>query len=119
MGQVFYPNYARWADAAAWHFLAAHGAAAMGIGESAFLPLVAAEMQFLAPSRHGDRLEVVTTVDDLGATSLTLRHTFSGDGVERALVTEKRVHVVPIDGVAVPRLLPDALRQRLTSDRQA
>ena len=117
MGQVFYPNYARWADAAAWAYLDRFGAAAAGIGSAAFLPLVAVDMQFLAPSRRGDRLQIVTTIADIGRTSLALRHEFGCEGKPRAVVTEKRVHVV-IDGAEAPsRPLPDGLRRALEAGR--
>ena len=59
IGFVFYPNYYRWMDAAAWALYAAHGLNAETF-ESRFgvhgTPLVDTGCTFRSPARQGDAL---------------------------------------------------------------
>ncbi len=74
---VFYPNFFRWMDAAAWAFFACNGLPAKyvpaGEGNLGF-PLVDARATFRKAARQGDRLEIETQVARWGGKSFDLRH---------------------------------------------
>jgi len=78
VGIVFYPNYFRWMDAAAWHYFAAVGIARWDAVPEApglvGIPLVDAGARFLAPASFGDVLAVETTVGEWRGRSFVLTH---------------------------------------------
>lgn len=57
------------------------------------VPTVAIETQFLAPSRHGDWLEISFEVQTLGRTSLTYRQVAQSAGQDRFHAQATLVHV--------------------------
>lgn len=76
-GIVFYPNYFKWFDTATHAFFEGLGASHRSI-QARFgalgLILVDARSTFRAPSTHGDRLAVQTTVVELGSRRIVLGH---------------------------------------------
>ena len=75
---VFYPNFFRWFDEAAWHLFASHGIdrdALFGRFGSLGIALVDARAQFHRPARFGDVLEIASVVRRWGTRSFELSHT--------------------------------------------
>ena len=74
---VFYPNFFRWMDAAAWNFFDANGLSPQKLFSAhgwIVFPLVGARATFRKPARFGDKLEIETTVARWGGKSFELRH---------------------------------------------
>ncbi len=113
-GFVFYPRFLDFVheaeedwlrDALDWPF--DRSVRDLGLG----LPVVKAEIDFHAPSRQGDVLEIAVSVAEIGAASLRLAFEFECGGEARASV---RLVVVQMD-LATKRPVPigDELRARL------
>jgi 4-hydroxybenzoyl-CoA thioesterase len=77
-GIVFYPNYFRWMDAAAWHFFAAMGVSRWNdIADAPGLigtPLVDAQARFLRTAGPGDAIDVETSVSEWRRKTFVLAH---------------------------------------------
>ena len=91
---VFYPNFFRWMDAAAWHFFAANGLSARerlaGSNWRGF-PLVDARATFRKPARFGDTLEIATRLARWGSKSLELEHIIRNAGAVAVEGRETRI----------------------------
>lgn len=88
-GIVFYPRYFEMVNAALEDFFAqAVGVdfQALHIGRGLGVPTVKLESEFLAPSRLGDRLDIVVTVERVGGSSAGLRFEVGCAGVARLVV---------------------------------
>lgn len=108
-GIVFYPRYfemlndaveAMFNDVLKWPFEEIHRQQAV--------PTVAMDIQFKAPSRHGDLLTLQITVEAIGGSSLSLRTRAISDEQTRFEVRHTLVYVGP-DGK--PTRWPDHIRQ--------
>ena len=75
---VFYPNFFRWMDAAAWRFFSAAGVPPWnkrGEGDDIIgTPLVDAQARFIAPATHGDRISIETSISEWRKKSFVMRH---------------------------------------------
>jgi 4-hydroxybenzoyl-CoA thioesterase len=113
-GFVFYPRFLDFVheaeedwlrEAIDWPFSRAVREMKLG------LPVVKAEIDWHAPSRQGDLLEIAVSIADIGGASLKLRFEFECDGEARASV---RLAVVQMDlGTGRPVPIGDELRARL------
>lgn len=101
-GIVFYPRIfemlndaveALFADALDWPFETLH--------QSHAVPTATINMDFRAPSRHGDQLELVLAITRLGRSSLGLATTAHCDGELRFEATQTLVFIGP-DGRPQP-----------------
>jgi 4-hydroxybenzoyl-CoA thioesterase len=77
-----------------------------GIG----FPSVKLEMEFLAPVRYGDHVEVDVTVEHLGRSSVRIRYEASVEG--RAVFSARNTSVAVDMSTFRPMALPPWLRQR-------
>ncbi|QIE57476.1 acyl-CoA thioesterase [Pikeienuella piscinae] len=117
-GIVFYPRYfemaneaveAWFADRLATPFERLHGT--MGLA----IPTVALQVEFVAPSRHGDRLTFRLQPDRIGRSSLALGTlAMAEDGEERMKMRSTLVLTERAGGGARP--WPDELRARLNTE---
>jgi len=95
---VFYPNFFRWFDEAAWHLFAAHGIdrdALFGRFGSLGIALVDARATFRRPARFGDLLEIESVVRRWGARSFALAHTGRIAGEVAVEGQETRIWGIP------------------------
>jgi YbgC/YbaW family acyl-CoA thioester hydrolase len=92
-GIIFYPNYYRFMDEAAWSMFGACGYSAERMRQEHYsLPLVDARCEFLASPKFGDPIEIRTQVSKWGRSSFTVAHEFvAGDGRMLARGSEARV----------------------------
>jgi 4-hydroxybenzoyl-CoA thioesterase len=110
-GIVFYPRYfemindcveAFFDDALACPFEDLH--------KEGGVPTAEISVQFTAPSRHGDHLELALTCTRLGRSSLGIQTEATCQGARRFLATST---LVLIDGFGKSTPWPDALRHKL------
>jgi YbgC/YbaW family acyl-CoA thioester hydrolase len=74
-GAVFYPNYYRWFDEAAWEFFSHIGLEIGELGKSyglVGLPLMSCRAEFRRPCRLGDALTVDTAIAEMTDKTITL-----------------------------------------------
>jgi 4-hydroxybenzoyl-CoA thioesterase len=92
-GIIFYPTYFRWMDAATWAFMKSAGYTPQRMREEHLaMPLVAADCQFLAPAKQGDRCEVRSRIARFGGKSFVVAHDIvRQDGAALAGGSETRV----------------------------
>ena len=103
-GIIFYPTYFRWMDAASWTLFESVGYDAKRLrDEHRAMPLVAADCQFLAPAKQGDRCEVRSRIERFGGKSFVVAHDIvRADGTALAKGSETRVWGVYESGPGSP-----------------
>mgnify|MGYP003948976601 CR=1 FL=1 len=93
-GIIFYPNYYRFMDEAAWAMFAQAGYSAERMRAEHFsLPLVDSRCEFMSSPVFGDEIEIRSQVSKWGRSSLSLAHDFviAKDGRLLARGSESRV----------------------------
>jgi YbgC/YbaW family acyl-CoA thioester hydrolase len=122
-GITYFPNYFRWLDQVV-HLLARE----MGVPREDVLPprmlgfpMVSLQVEFLAPARLEDEIEVRAWVTHIGRTSLGVRFEFARLGSPEVLLvrgSDRRVHVQRFPGGRVePRELTPEMRAVLEKYR--
>lgn len=110
-GIVFFPRYAEMVNDAVealfdealdWPFQVMH--------PDAGVPTAAIAMQFSAPSRHGDVLDLTITIQRIGRSSLTLQ-TVALCGEQTRFTADQTI--VCIDGAGRPHPWPERIRARI------
>jgi YbgC/YbaW family acyl-CoA thioester hydrolase len=119
-GIIFYPTYFRWMDAATWAFMGSVGYSPKRMREEHLaMPLVAADCEFLAPARHGDRCEVRSRIARFGSASFAVAHeVLRADGTLLAKGSEKRVWGRYANGPGTPlkgERIPQEVRDRFAA----
>jgi 4-hydroxybenzoyl-CoA thioesterase len=77
-GIIFYPNYYRFMDEAAWALFAHAGFGAERMRTEHFsLPLVDSRCEFLSSPKFGDEIEIRSQVLKWGRSSFSLAHEFA------------------------------------------
>lgn len=116
---VFYPNFFRWFDAAAWRLFINAGLT-LDVLKSEFgvigHPIVDARSKFIKQIFFGDTIEIVSSVTEWKRKTFEVTHQVLKDGELRAEGSEIRCLVVPVKGdprefKAIP--IPDAIKRRL------
>ncbi|MEE4453112.1 thioesterase family protein [Novosphingobium resinovorum] len=85
-GIVFYPRYFEMLNGAVEDWFAQElglDFAAMHLDHHIGVPTVKLEVEFLSPSRLGDKLDITITAQHLGRTSCGIEVVFAGEGRER------------------------------------
>lgn len=120
-GIIFYPTYFRWMDAATWAFMKSAGYTPQRMREEHLaMPLVAADCQFLAPAKQGDRCEVRSRIARFGGASFVVGHEIvREDQTPLAKGSETRVWGryasgpgTPLKGTPIPEELKARFRAR-------
>lgn len=77
---VFYPNFLRWMDAAAWRYFGALGVPPWQLrpeqsGDGIIgTPIVDVQARFIAPATHGERIEIETSIVEWRRKSFVMQH---------------------------------------------
>lgn len=116
-GIVYYPNYFRFFDNSTAGLLSA----ALGMPKRDWLshygiagiPMVDTGARFSRPSSFGDRVEIVTSITELGRSSFSLTHRLSRAGELCIEAHEKRVWAVHGEHGIRSAPLPDDVRHAL------
>ena len=116
-GIVFFPRYAEmvndavealFADRLGWPFETMH--------PDAGVPTAAIDLQFKAPSRHGDTLTLEITIAAIGGSSMKLR-TRAACGDETRFTADQTI--VCINATGRPQRWPEDVRARATKIMEA
>ena len=112
---VFNSRYAEYVDVGVTEFLRAAGVHDQFVHGHLDFQLVKQTVEWKAPARFDQVLELSFTAKHLGNTSFTLATEFRIAGEERAIVTAETVYVL-VDARSLTKMsLPDAIRAALTS----
>lgn len=115
-GIVFYPTYFTWFDTGTHELLRigdepSHGPDGKPLHP---MPLVECGATFLAPLQFDEPIEIVSTVAEIGETSLRVEHEVRHRGKTAARGFEVHVYVRLVDGRIAKAPIPDELRAHLT-----
>jgi acyl-CoA thioester hydrolase len=116
-GVVYHGSYVRWCERGRSDRLRLHGishdALQQGNSELPSLAFIVRriDMKFNKPARIDDLLEVVTTTEEWGGASITLRQTVERDG---EVLMSARVQLAIINTEGKPQRLPQKLIDTLT-----
>lgn len=111
---VFNSRYAEYVDVGVNEFLRAAGILDQFVYGHLDFQLVKQTVEWKAPARFDQVLELSISPKQLGNTSFTLTTEFRVAGEERVIVTAETVYVL-VDGKTLTKLpLPDAVRAALT-----
>lgn len=116
-GIVFYPSYFAWFDAGMHELLRIGDEPGHGPdGKPKHpLPIVEAGATFLAPLHYDEPIEIVSTVAEIGESSLRVEHEVRHRDAVVARGFEVRVYVAAADGRVVKARIPEELRAHLTA----
>ena len=110
---VFNSRYSEYVDVSINEFLRAIGALPDFLAGTLDFQLVKQTVDWKAPARFDQVLELSIAASRLGTTSFTIVTTFRIAGDEKAIVTAETVYVL-VDGKTLTKLaLPDSLRAAL------
>ena len=110
---VFNSRYGEYMDVAVNEFLRAAGVLPDFVDGRLDFQLVKQTVEWKAPARFDQVLELSTTATRLGNTSFTLATAFRIAGDDRVIVTAETVYVLVDVGTLTKRPLPDFLRAAL------
>ncbi len=115
MRVAYYANYLVWFESGRIELLRSRGIVYKDIEElGIFMPVVAAQANYMAPARFDDELLVRTRVKEMGNTSVTFENEVFKLPAMELLCRGATVHVV-IDGDGKPVPIPETLRVRLSA----
>jgi len=114
-GIVFNGNYLTYYDVAWTEYFRALGLTWQDlIGLGADTVLARTQMEFKAPARFDQILEIYTRVSKIGNTSLTFEFEIYASGDERLIGTASSLYVCIDPETLRPVRVPDALRSRIS-----
>jgi acyl-CoA thioester hydrolase len=111
-GIVYYANYLRFIERARSELVREAGIdqRALQAGPGLSFQVRRCEVDYLAPARLDDVIEVETAVDSLGGASIDMLQTVRREGAE---LVRARVRVACVDRDGRPRRLPAPVRQAM------
>lgn len=117
-GIVYYPNFFKWFDIAGHQFFRSCDLAPQRLEEerSIILPMMDAQCTFKKPLLYDDVVTITTTVEELNAKTIKLRHVFTRDGGEIATGYELRGWVLQTGNHIKAVVIPDEVRAILSAN---
>lgn len=114
-GIVYYANYLRFAERARTELLRAHNLESAHLREQCGILIVVkhVEIDYKKSARLDDSLILETTIDQIGATSMTMRQIVCRDGVELCAMNVTLVCIAAASARPVrwPDIIVNALRE--------
>jgi acyl-CoA thioester hydrolase len=115
-GVVYYANYLKYFERARTHYLEARGLSVLELMKQGCLFVVVhAEVDYRAPARYGEILDIATMISDMGQASLTFSHVVRERQSGR-LIVEGAARLAVTDGNGKVRRLDKQLVATLQSD---
>lgn len=116
-GIVFYPNYYKWMDEGTHALMEKAGFPTRRLfDERAGFPLVEALCRFRRPLSFGDRIRLVSRVEEVRNKSMRVSHVFYRDGELVAEGYEVRAWIRGIGGRIASEPIPDEIRRALLGE---
>jgi acyl-CoA thioester hydrolase len=106
-GVVYYANYLRYMERARTEYLASRGySVKMLMDQGTIFMVFRVEIDYKAPARYGDTIEIETWVRDVTRATMIFEHVMREKMSHRVLV-ECRAKVVAVDANARPKRLSE------------
>lgn len=115
-GVVYYANYLKYFERARTHFLEARGLSVSGLmNQGTVFVVVHAELEYRAPARYGETLQIETVIPEMSAASITFAHVIRERESQRVVV-EGSARLAVTDGNGKVKRLDKAVVTALQSD---
>jgi len=112
-GVVYYANYLRYMERARTEYLASRGCSVKKLmDEGTVFMVLRAEIDYRAPARYGDTIEIETWVSDISRVTMVFNHTMK-EKTSGRLIVECKAKVVCVDKVGKPKRLPEEYVEKL------
>jgi acyl-CoA thioester hydrolase len=112
-GVVYYANYLRYMERARTEYLASRGYSVKTLMDQGTIFMVfRVEIDYKAPARYGDTIEIETWVTDVTRATMIFEHVMR-EKMSRRVLVECRAKVVAVDANARPKRLPDEYVEKI------
>ncbi len=112
-GVVYYANYLRYMERARTEYLASRGhSVKMLMDQGTIFMVFRVEIDYKAPARYGDTIEIETWVRDATRATMIFEHVMR-EKMSRRVLVECRAKVVAVDANARPKRLPDEYVEKI------
>ena len=112
-GVVYYANYLRYMERARTEYLASKGFSVRNLMEEGTIFMVhRVEIDYKAPARYGDTVEVETWVRDVSRATMIFEHVMR-EKTSRRVFVECRAKMVFVDPGGKPKRLPAETAEKL------
>jgi acyl-CoA thioester hydrolase len=112
-GVVYYANYLRYMERARTEYLVSRGYSVKKLmDEGTVFMVLRAEIDYRAPARYGDTLEIETWVSDISRVTMVFNHAMK-EKTSGRLIVECRAKVVYVDKDGKPKRLPEEYVERV------
>jgi acyl-CoA thioester hydrolase len=106
-GVVYYANYLRFMERARTEYLSSRGySVKMLMDQGTIFMVFRVEIDYKAPARYGDTIEIETWVRDVTRATIIFEHVMR-EKLSRRVLVECRAKVVAVDANARPKRLPE------------
>jgi len=106
-GVVYYANYLRYMERARTEYLASRGYSVKSLMDQGTIFMVfRVEIDYKAPARYGDTIEIETRVSDVTRATMIFEHVMREKASRRVFV-ECRAKIVAVDASGRPKRLPE------------
>jgi acyl-CoA thioester hydrolase len=112
-GVVYYANYLRYMERARTEYLASRGSSVkLMMDQGTVFMVFRVEIDYKAPARYGDTIEIETWVSDVTRATMIFEHVMR-DKMSRRVFVECRAKVVAVDLNARPKRLPEEYVEKI------
>lgn len=112
-GVVYYANYLRYMERARTEYLASRGySVKMLMDQGTIFMVFRVEIDYKAPARYGDTIEIETWVKDVTRATMIFEHVMR-EKMSRRVLVECRAKVVAVDANARPKRLPEEYVEKI------
>jgi acyl-CoA thioester hydrolase len=112
-GVVYYANYLRYMERARTEYLASRGYSVKTLMDQGTIFMVfRVEIDYKAPARYGDTIEIETWVKDVTRATMIFEHVMR-EKTSRRVFVECRAKVVAVDANARPKRLPEEYVEKI------
>ncbi len=112
-GVVYYANYLRFLERARTEYLASRGySVKMLMDQGTIFMVFRVEIDYKAPARYGDTIEIETWVRDMTRATMVFEHVMR-EKMSRRVLVECRAKVVAVDANARPKRLPEEYVEKI------
>ena len=112
-GVVYYANYLRYMERARTEYLASRGySVKMLMDQGTIFMVFRVEIDYKAPARYGDTIEIETWVRDVTRATMIFEHVMR-EKMSRRVLVECRAKIVAVDVNARPKRLPEEYVEKI------